>query len=76
MENRFHLYSSIKEQKNNYTSDDLPNFNEIEIEDLRISDFNLNNLIFVKSKYRRVEFNEILLYSSYFTETTFEDCVF
>lgn len=75
MENRFHLYSSIKEQKD-YTFDDLPNFNEIIIKDLVINDLNLDNLISVKSKYRRVEFNEILLYSSYFNETSFEDCIF
>lgn len=75
MKNRFHLYSSIQE-KTDYTSDDLPNFNEIEITDLIISDLNLDNLISVKSKYSRFELTNILLYSSYFVQTSFEECLF
>ncbi|MFC3157992.1 pentapeptide repeat-containing protein [Chryseobacterium arachidis] len=75
MENRFNLFSEIKE-KNNYTSDDLPNFNEIEIKDLIINDINLDNLISVKSKYINIEFNTLSLYSSYFVQTLFEECIF
>ncbi|WP_294200991.1 pentapeptide repeat-containing protein [uncultured Chryseobacterium sp.] len=75
MEDRFNLYSIIKE-KNNYTSDDLPNFNEIDIKNLIISDINLDDLISVKSEYRNTEFNHISLYSAYFVQTSFKECTF
>lgn len=75
MENRFNLYSAIME-KLDYTFSDLPNFNEIEMKNLIIKDINLDNLISVKSKYSNIEFNCISLYSSYFVQTSFEECIF
>jgi len=43
MENILNLYSSIKNQ-NDYKTNDLPSFNEIEIGDLIVCDINLDNL--------------------------------
>ncbi len=50
MENRFNLYSTIK-NKNDYPSGNLPDFNETEIKDLIMDDLNLDNLISVNSTY-------------------------
>lgn len=75
MENRFNLYSTIKD-KNDYTSEDLPTFNEIEIKDLVLNDLNLDHLISVNSTYSFVELNNVLLYSAYFVQTSFQDCIF
>ncbi|AZA49796.1 hypothetical protein EG346_17125 [Chryseobacterium carnipullorum] len=75
MESVFNLYSAIKEQ-NDYKTDDLPGFNEIEIRDLIVCDINLDDLISVNSMYSRIEFNKISFYSTYFVQTSFHECTF
>lgn len=75
MENRFNLYSTIKD-KDDYNSDDLPTFNEIEVKDLILDELNLENLISVNSQYSLVEFNNVLFYSAYFVQTSFQECIF
>lgn len=75
VENRFNLYSAIRE-KSDYTADDLPGFNETEFNNLIISNLNLDDLISVKSRYSHVEFNGISFYSAYFVQTSFQQCTF
>ncbi|WP_153393566.1 pentapeptide repeat-containing protein [Chryseobacterium vaccae] len=75
MENRFNLYSAIRE-KSDYTADDLPGFNETEFNNLVIRSLNLDDLISVKSQYSHVEFNGTSLYSTYFVQTLFQECIF
>ncbi|MDR6920042.1 pentapeptide repeat-containing protein [Chryseobacterium sp. 2987] len=75
MENRFNLYSAIRE-KSDYTADDLPGFNETEFNNLVIRSLNLDDLISVKSQYSHVEFNGTSLYSAYFVQTSFQECIF
>lgn len=75
MENRFNLYSTIK-NKNDYPSGNLPDFNETQIKDLIMDDLNLDNLISVNSTYSFVELNNVLLYSAYLVQTSFQDCIF
>ncbi len=75
MENIFNWYSAIRE-KSDYTADDLPGFSETEFKDLVISSLNLDDLISVKSRYSHVEFNDTSLYSAYFVQTSFQECIF